>query len=301
MKSSRRKARPASRWMGVLLAASAAWPGFARAQPADLFYERAVMSAAGQRCGLFASDVAAALAAATAQARGAALRVGTSADALQAIERSARAKAAAADCRSADVATAAARVRNAFSGYAKITRVTYAGDFADWQADRNNGRTARWELSQETAFGPDRMAFGLVGRDGAGALLAVARFADGAEPYAARLVLRDKTRSAQPYLARFRGGSTAGLPLARRLPPPSARRAYTAAARSPAGSDLLPKGAAAGWAFRFSDDAALELAKLDPREAVAVEFLFPGDLTRCAYVEVGDFAAGWAFLQLAGR
>jgi hypothetical protein len=34
---------------------------------------------------------------------------------------------------------------------------------------------------------------------------------------------------------------------------------------------------------------------------VAVEFLFPGDRVRRAYVEVGDFAAGQAFLQVAAR
>jgi hypothetical protein len=47
--------------------------------------------------------------------------------------------------------------------------------------------------------------------------------------------------------------------------------------------------------------AARELALLDPREAVAVEFLFPGDEVRRAYVEVGDFAAGKAFLTLPRR
>ena len=43
------------------------------------------------------------------------------------------------------------------------------------------------------------------------------------------------------------------------------------------------------------------LGELDPREAVAVEFLFSGDRVRTAYVEVGDFAAGRAFLQVAAR
>jgi hypothetical protein len=287
--------------MGLILGASALLPGFAHAQPADLFYERAVMSAADQRCGLFAPDVAAALAAATAQARGAALRAGTSGDVLRASERAAQAKAAAADCRSADMTTAAARVRNAFSGYAKLTRLTYAGDVAGWAADRNISRNLRWRLQQETAFGPDRMAFGLAGRDGGSALIAVARFADGAEPYAAHLILRDPARSAQPYLARYGGGSTASLPLPQRLPPRSAQKTYSAGARAPAGPDLLPKGATSGWAFSFSDQAGRELARLDPREAVAVEFLFPGDVVRRAYVEVGDFAAGRAFLQLAAR
>lgn len=301
MKSSRRKARPASRWMGFLAAASAALPGFAYAQPADLFYERAVMSAADQRCGLFAPEVGAALAAATAQARGAALRAGASAAALRQTEQAARAKAFAIDCHSADIATAAGRVRSAFAGYAKMTRLTYAGDVAGWAADRNLGRAARWRLAQETSFGGDRMAFGLAGREGQEALVAVASFADGAQPYAARLVLRDDAKTNRPYLDRFGGGSTASLPLARRLPPPSAQKAFNATARAPAGPDLLPKGAAAGWAFRFPDGAAQELADLDPREAVAVEFLFPGDVTRRAYVEVGDFAAGLAFLAVGGR
>ncbi len=287
--------------MGLLWGALALSPAVAHAQPADLFYERAVMSAADQRCGLFAPEVGAALAAATAQARGAALRAGTSGEVLRQTERMAQARAATADCRSSDIQTAAARVRSAFSGFAKLTRLTYAGDVAGWQADRNIYRSARWQLSQDTSFGADRMAFGLIGKDGPGALVAVARFADGAEPYAARLVLRDGTRSDRPYLARLTGGSTAGLPLAQRLPPAGAQKAYAAAARAPAGPDILPKGATSGWAFRFPDTAAKELASLDPRESVAVDFLFPGDVTRRAYVEVGDFAAGRAFLTVSGR
>jgi hypothetical protein len=43
------------------------------------------------------------------------------------------------------------------------------------------------------------------------------------------------------------------------------------------------------------------LASLDPRESVAIEFLFPDDVVRRAYVEVGDFAAGRAFLNLTSR
>ena len=287
--------------MGLWAAAVVAAPGFANAQPADLFYERTVMSAADARCDLFAPDVGAALAAAPVQARGAALRAGASSEALQAVELSARAKAASVGCGSPDIAVAAGRVRTAFSGYAKIIRLTYPGDVAPWQADRSGGHSSSWRLSQETSFGPDRMAFGLAGRDGPGALIAVARFADGAQPYGARLLLRDDQRSLGPYLDRWTSGSTARLPLDRRLPPRGALKAYAASARGPAGHDLLPRDARSGWAFRFPDAAALELAGLDPREAIAVEFLFPGDVTRRAYVEVGDFAAGRVFLQLAAR
>ena len=287
--------------MGFWVAAAVATPGFAQAQPADLFYERTVMSAADDRCDLFAPEVGAALAASAAQARGAALRAGTSFDTLRTLEISARGKAAQAGCGSPDIATAAARVKTAFSGYAKITRLTYPGDVAPWRADRTGARSTSWRLSQETSFGADRMAFGLAGREGPGVLLAVARFADGAQPYAARLLLRDGTRSSQAYLDRWTGGSTARLPLDRRLPPRSALKTYAATARSPAGQDLLPRDVKSGWAFRFPDAAAVELGRLDPREAIAVEFLFPGDVTRRAYVEVGDFAAGRAFLKVAAR
>jgi hypothetical protein len=301
MTSSRRSAKPASRWMGLLVAAGVAAPSLAWAQPADLYYERAVMAAADTRCGLFAPEISAALAAGAAQARGAALRAGTSSESLKALQRSAEAKASQAACSSPDIALAAERVKSAFSGYARVTRLTYAGDVAVWQADRNAGRTARWRLAQETGFGPDLLTFGLAGVQGLDALVAVARFADDAEPYAARLVLRDGVRAPQAYLDRWGGGSTARLPLSRRLPPPGATKAYVATARAPAAADLLPRGATDGWTFRFPDAAAAELAALDPREAVAVEFLFPGDQVRRAYVEVGDFAAGRAFLRIAAR
>jgi hypothetical protein len=47
--------------------------------------------------------------------------------------------------------------------------------------------------------------------------------------------------------------------------------------------------------------AADAMAALDPREAVVVEFVFTGrngDVVRRAHVEVGDFAAGRAFLNI---
>jgi hypothetical protein len=259
------------------------------------------MAAADARCGLFAPEISAALAAGAAQARGAALRSGASSETLRALERTAQAKAAGARCSSPDIATAAARVKAAFAGYSRITRLTYTGDVASWQADRDVGRALRWRLAQETGFGPDRMTFGIAGAENGSALLAVARFADDAEPYAARIVMRDDVRAPQPYLDRWGGGATSSLPLVRRMPPASGLKTFAAQARAPAGADLLPKGARGGWTFRFPEAAAAELAGLDPREAIAVEFLFPNDQVRRAYVEVGDFAAGRAFLRMAAR
>jgi hypothetical protein len=77
-----------------------------------------------------------------------------------------------------------------------------------------------------------------------------------------------------------------------------------AEARASADPALAPGGARGAIAFRFPAAAASALADLDPREAVAIEFLFEGrggDGVRTAYLEVGDFAAGQAFLNLAQR
>jgi hypothetical protein len=277
--------------------AVAAMPCAALSQPADLFFERTVMTAADSRCRLFTPDVSAALAAGAAQARGTALRAGVDLKTLTAREGEARGYAARLNCKSPQVLAEAARVQQAFSSYQRVTRMQYPGDLAGWRADRGVGRTARWRLAQDTAFGGGRMTFGLAGREGANALLAVADFPDGQTPYAARLVLRDGTRTLGPYL----DARAKAAPLSRKLPPRGATRAFLAEARSEADAELLPKGSDDGWAFRFPVTAAQALAELDPREAVAVEFLFPGERVRTAYVEVGDFAAGRAFLQVAAR
>jgi hypothetical protein len=286
--------------MGLLGAALVASPGLAHARILDLVFERTVMTAADERCGLFAPEISAALAAAQVQAHGAALRAGTSLESLRSVELRARNRAAATDCASPDLALAAGRVRTGFAGYSRLQRIDYPGEIAGWRADRTGVGAIRWRLVQEARFGADRMTFGLAGREMPGALVAVAQFADGQTPYAARLLMRDDEHSEAPYFDRL-GGLVQGLPLDRRLPPRSALRTYAAAARSPAGPDLLPKEARSGWAFRFPAEASRRLAALDPREAVAVEFLFPGDVTRRAYVEVGDFAAGRAFLKLTPR
>jgi hypothetical protein len=293
---------PAQRAAPLLAAlALLAAPAAALAGPLEVFYERTVMTAADARCELFAPEVSAALDAGRAQARNAALRAGKAEADLAATERRARAKAAAVGCKSNDLAKAAARVRDAFEGYAKVTRMRYPGDVSDWRADRAAGRAIRWRLAQDAAFGWDRMIFGLAGRDGEGSLLAVAEFADGAAPYTARLVMRDADRSAGAYLDR-RGADIDGkMPLVRRMPAGHALKTFSAAARSRAGEDLAPKTMKSPWAFRFPPEAAQRLADLDPREAVAVEFVMPDDTVRRAYVEVGDFAAGRAFLKLAQR
>ncbi|MFO1013636.1 MAG: hypothetical protein U1E50_07725 [Caulobacteraceae bacterium] len=292
----------ARRTFGVVLAAGLALtPVLATAGALDLYYERSVMVAADSRCNLFTPPISAALAASKAQARGAALRSGIANEGLVEVERRAASKAGAVACDSPDIATAAARVRQAFEGFARLTRLSYPGEMAGWMAERAQPQPglAAWGLKQTAKFGWDRMDFGLALRDGRQSLLAVASFADNGRPYTARLVMRDTARAPQPYLDGRNTDANGRIPLSDRAAPRSASLVFTAEARSAAGRDLIGEDGAAGWAFRFPAAAATALAGLDPRESVTVEFVFQGaggDLVKTAYVEVGDFAAGRAFL-----
>jgi hypothetical protein len=292
--------------LGLAGALALVAPGPAHAAAVDLYYERTVMTAADARCGLFTPELGSALSAARAQARGAALRSGVDNAALAQVEARALRKAGRAGCRSPDLTLAAGRVRTAFDGLQRMNAMNYPGEVAGWRADRSVSRQGpTWSLLQTAVVGWGQAAVGLVG--GEAGVTAVGAFADGGRPYAARLVLRDTARTGGPYLDRRQAGAGGRLPLTARIPPASAVRVFNAERIGSAAESLLPgagqkSAPRAGWSSRFPAEAAEALAQLDPREAVAVEFVFAGrggDVVRKAYVEVGDFAAGRAFAQLA--
>jgi hypothetical protein len=280
--------------VSIGLAAMAAPSALLAANAADQLYERTLMTAADGRCRLFAPNISAALDASRAQARGATLRSGASEPQVAALEQRARAKAAGAACNSKDLALAASRVRAAFDGYSQMLSQVYPGDVASWKAERSVSATIPvWRLSQPASFGGDRLMFGLAGR--AKAVTAVATFDNGQRPYAARIIVRDTSRTLGPYIAPGAGRNLSG-----KVAPRNASVIFTAETREEAPLTLLPTGAKTGLAFRFPTTAADAMSQLDPREAVTVEFAFSGrdgETTRKAYVEVGDFAAGRAFLR----
>ncbi len=288
--------------------ASLAAAGAAGAQTpgAEAYYERALMRAADTRCHLFSPEIGSALAAATAQARGAALRAGATNRGLVALAAQAGAKQAGLPCNSKDLGIAASRVRGAFDGYSRLVRMSFPGDDAGWQADRTLPmHTPIWRLSQRAAGASPPLIFGLAGEDAHPAqLLAVGDFGAGETPYSAQLMVRDAARAPEPYLQAVSVSAWAKLPLAERAPPRAGVLVFAAEARADADKTLLPRGSTAGTAYRFPAAAVRALAGLDPREAVTLEFLIQdrtGVRTRKAYVEVGDFAAGQAFLSAARR
>lgn len=278
------------------LAGLAAAPPAGAAGPLDLYYDRTVMVAADRRCRLFSGPTAAALAAGAAQARNAALRAGADRDRADQTARNATAKAAAFPCAGKDIQTAAARVRDAFSAFARLTRMDYPGERRKWTADRaTSRRVPTWRLFQTAPFGGGQLTFGLSGVGEAGALTAVADFGPQA-PYTARLVMRDAGRTSGPYLP---GGAATALE--RRLPPRDVVRVFTATSRQPAPAELAPDKQKGATRFEFPMAALDAMAALDPRDAVAVEFAYAGggrDTVRTAYVEIGDLTAARAFLAV---
>ncbi|MBA3048839.1 MAG: hypothetical protein KKE42_11155 [Alphaproteobacteria bacterium] len=263
-----------------------ALPTAVRAAPADTYYERAFVVAADARCNLFAPNIEAALTAATAQARGAALRSGTAEADLAAAAARARARAGTVSCADPQLATVRARVDGAFSGWLRTPRMVFPGARRPWTANRVSSADASWRLQQMSVVGASPVAFGYAGKGEAHGLVAVVSFVGRSRPNAARIVLRDPVRVPRPWLA------------GEGLVPVSARASIWATGVDAADLTLLAEDRRAGEAWRFPASVATAIERLDPRETFAIEFHFRDGSVATAKFEAGDFAAGRAFLAM---
>lgn len=276
-----------SRTQAALLAfAVTAMPAAAWAGPADTYYERAFVVAADARCGLFAPHIDAALTAATAQARGAALRSGAGEAELSTVAARARSRAGVVSCSDPQLTIVRQRVDGAFAGWARTFTMNFPGRHQGWTANRLSSARANWRLQQMSVVGASPVAFGYAGEGDTPGLTAVVSFVGRSRPYAARIVLRDPARVPRAWLA---GDG---------LVPASSRASLWATGVSSAEPTLLVEGRRTGEAWRFPVATAAALERLDPRETFAVEFHFRDGSVATAKFEAGDFAAGRAFLAM---
>lgn len=279
--------RTQTRAVAALLAAAALLaPATALAGPADTFYERAFVVAANARCGLFQPHIDRALVAATAQARGAALRSGAAEADLGVVAARARARAGSVACNDPQLATVKGRVDGAFAGWARTARMTFPGESRDWFANRTDYSSPTWRLIQASSVGASPVAFGYSGKGGASDLNAVVSWYGRPRPIAARIVLRDPVKVPRAWLA----GDN--------LVPAAGRASFWATGVGEAEPTLLTEGKRAGEAWRFPAGAAAALERLDPRETFALEFHFRDGSVATVPFEAGDFAAGRAFLAM---
>lgn len=277
----------ATRTQAAMIAVAALLaPATAFADPSNTYYERAFVVAADARCSLFEPQINRALVAATAQARGAALRSGAAEAQLGAVAARARARAGSVPCADPQLATVRQRVDGAFAGWARTARMTFPGESRDWVANRADYSRATWRLMQTSTVGASPVVFGYSGKDGASDLTAVVSWHGRPRPTGARLVLRDPARVPRPWLA----GDN--------LVPASARASYWATGVSIADPGLLSQGRSAGDVWRFPAETAAALERLDPREAFAIEFHFRDGSVATVRYEAGDFTAARAFLAM---
>lgn len=277
----------ALRTQAVLLAAAALIaPGVAFAGPADTYYERAFVVAANARCDLFQPHIERALVAATAQARGAALRSGAAAADLTGVAYRARARAGSVSCGDPQLAVVKGRVNGAFEGWSRLPRMTFPGDRLDWVANRTGYARPTWRLQQASVVGASPVTFGYAGEGDQAELVAVVSWWGRPRPTAARLVFRDPAKAPRPWLA------------GNNLIPASARASLWSSGVSAAEPMLLAAGKRTGDAWAFAPFAAEALEQLDPREAFAIEFHFRDGSVATVPFEAGDFAAGRAFLSM---
>ncbi|MFN3557973.1 MAG: hypothetical protein ACK4UQ_01705 [Brevundimonas sp.] len=276
-----------SRGLAALMAvATLLAPGAAFAGPADTYYERAFVVAADARCDLFQPHIERALTAATAQARGAALRSGVAAADLTDVAWRAKARAGAVSCRDPQLALVKGRVDGAFEGWSRMPRMTFPGDRLDWVANRMGYERPTWRLQQASVVGASPVTFGYAGEGDNARLTAVVSWYGRPRPTSARLVFRDPVKAPRPWLA------------GNNLIPASAQASLWSSGVTAAEPTLLAADKRAGEAWTFAPFAAEALEQLDPREAFALEFHFRDGSVATVPFEAGDFAAGRAFMAM---
>jgi hypothetical protein len=255
-----------------------ATPALAQVSPLERSYgERTAMRALDQRCNLFQAGPRRALSGFTAQARGAALRAGSSLSQLNLIYRQATQAVAAKPCNDPQVRAEADRVSAAHKGWrAQMTEI-YPGTVRSWRVDRT-GMDA-WRAVQAIGSG---VRAGLVVH---GQNLAFAVETPDLNVSGAHIYLRDATRLGDPragarLVAPVRAGTTT----------------HVASVRRPADSRArigLP--ARAGTMLVFNDTATNAVLRADPRDSFEVELVGRSGQTTTLIVEVGDIVAAYAF------
>lgn len=281
------------------LAALLATTAPAQAQDARTAFDgRSLARALDDRCGLYNTAERAALDAAWLQARGVLIRGGVDPHDLTARAAGFARRAQPMPCDSTDAQSIALDVAAAFENWLRVREMDFPGSERVWFAARPYPDYPAWTLSQYPEPGDPARVFGFFHEDGERELAFGLPSAPGLST--ARIAMRDVAREAEltdPSL----GGllRVSGRPdWVRHAPPAHAEQMIWASDRILAGDQMR---------FVFPDRTIAALSGLDPRETVRIEALDTrGRVVETWFVEIGDFAAGAAFLaagdaQASGR
>jgi hypothetical protein len=241
------------------------------------YAERMAMRAIDERCQLLESGPRRALAGFTAQARGAALRSGSSTLRLDMIADQAKTAASAKPCSDPSVQSESQRIIAAHKGWRAQLTGNYAGLVRSWKVDR--GGKDIWRALQDTGSATQA---GLVA---SGSGLSFAVETPDVDASGARLFLRDRSKLGPPQPSQtlippLRNGTTIHIASSRR---PAATRARV---------ESKPR---VGTLFVFSDATTRAVLNADPRDAFEIEITSRSGTVTQLLVEVGDLVAAFTF------
>lgn len=241
------------------------------------YAERMAMRAIDERCQLLEIGPRRALAGFTAQARGAALRSGSSTLRLDMIADQAKTAASAKPCSDPSVQSESHRIIAAHKGWRAQLTGKYAGLVRSWKVDR--GGKDIWRALQDTGSATQA---GLVA---SGSGLSFAVETPDVDASGARLFLRDRSKLGPPQPSQtlippLRNGTTIHIASSRR---PAATRARV---------ESKPR---IGTLFVFSDATTRAVLNADPRDAFEIEITSRSGTVTQLLVEVGDLVAAFTF------
>jgi len=269
---------------------------------------RYFLAQADARCHLLTPAAAMAVTAGYLQVRNTAIRADGTMGRLMPWLEQARAAAANTPCDAPELKSAAARAQDAYHGFVVQTRL----DLGNWSGNRAYPDKSTWRLAQYQSTAGADAVLGLYGPLDKARFVVMARFADGARPYSARLLVRNAGLVGTGLINRAPHEITTTAPVGFT---PAATIGFMARDSADVEVALRPEihGNDAGFsltgnyvgktmvddAVRFDLPTAAwrAMAPLDPREDVVVEFDCD-DGPRYLRFEVGDFLTGLTFVRL---
>ncbi|HAQ35928.1 MAG: hypothetical protein CMF74_08415 [Maricaulis sp.] len=276
--------------IAAALAAMAITAAHAQAQDAETAFDgRSLAMALDDRCELYAVSERSALDASWLQARGVLIRSGYEPSVLTTRYAALSRRAQTMPCDSSDAQAIAADVAFAFRTLGRVREMDFPGIERVWRAERPYPEFPAWTLAQYPVAGDAGHVFGFFHAEGVRSLALGLPATSVATT--ARIVMRDAELS--PALTDASLGGLLVVPgrpgWVRYAPPAHAEAVIWASARQSGGGMLR---------FEFPRRAVEALIALDPRETVRIETLDArGRVTDILFIEIGDFAAGEAFLS----
>jgi hypothetical protein len=272
---------------GLVLAAAPALAAETADVSAGLFAERTALLAIDDKCALLARPVRAALTATTIQARRGALREGWSDARLDGVSQRAGEAGRDRACDDPIVLAAAKRAEAGYEGWARTQAIDLPGAARTWRV-RRTPDPAGWILVQDV--GAARFGLRRVGdRD---ELVLVAPLTASA-PGSAQLYMRDRARTARPFL------NVPGLAPSRGLAAAAVPHGMAASWIASARRVERDKNGASRLVFVFPISLLNEMGALDPRESAEIDLMQDRALAQRLYIEIGDLAVARAFLDAA--